>query len=269
VAYGYVYKIENLVNGKIYIGQTTLNPSKRYSSHLYELRNKKHKNLHLQSSYNNYGELNFKFTVLNYATDKKTLDKLEYDYIKSYNCLDDSKGYNLQSGGANGKPSLRTRRKMSEARKGEKAPWYGKMGSEHPRYGKPHSEKIRQKISETKKGKKLSLDHRQKISEAHKGKKLSLEVRKKLSEAHKGEKNHNYGKKFSPEICKKMGESQRRKGLFGFTGVGLHKKCNPEKKAWQSRVMHNKHTKSLGMFYDPLSAEIVHNLVLNELEELG
>ena len=44
--------------------------------------------------------------------------------------------------------SPETRRKMSEARKGEKNPMYGRTGEKSPNYGKTHSEETRQKISE-------------------------------------------------------------------------------------------------------------------------
>ncbi len=51
-----------------------------------------------------------------------------------------------------------TRKKMYEAKKGEK----------HPLYGKHHSEETRKKISESHKGKKFSLETRKKMSEAAK-----------------------------------------------------------------------------------------------------
>ena len=86
---------------------------------------------------------------------------------------------------------------MSEARKGEKAPFYGKhhseetrkklsearKGEKNPNYGKHLSEETRKKLSEAHKGKHLSEETRKKISEANKGKHHSEETRKKLSEA--------------------------------------------------------------------------------------
>ena len=76
-----------------------------------------------------------------------------------------------------------TRRKMSEAEKGEKNHFFGKHHSEetrrkmseakkgenHPLFGHHHSEETRRKISEAQKGKKhgpMSEEHRRKISEA-------------------------------------------------------------------------------------------------------
>ena len=42
-----IYKIINTENGKIYIGQS-INISHRWNCHKYDLKNKRHKNLHLQ-----------------------------------------------------------------------------------------------------------------------------------------------------------------------------------------------------------------------------
>jgi len=55
------------------------------------------------------------------------------------------------------------KRRMSEA----------KIGNRHPLYGKTHSSETRRKISESKKGKKKSEEHKQKISAARQG--ISLE----------------------------------------------------------------------------------------------
>ena len=68
-----------------------------------------------------------------------------------------------------------TRRKLSESKKGER----------HPMYGKHHTDETRKKLSEANKGKHHSEEHRRKISESQKGKHLSEEHRRKISEAMK------------------------------------------------------------------------------------
>ena len=98
-----------------------------------------------------------------------------------------------------------TRRKISEAEKGENAPMYGRTGENAPMYGKHHSEEIRRKISESHKGKHHTDDARKKMSESHKGKKFSEETRRKMSESHKG-------KTMSEESRRKMSEA--KKGLL-------------------------------------------------------
>ena len=76
-------------------------------------------------------------------------------------------------------PSEESRKKMSEKKKGEN----------NPLFGKHHSAETCKKISEANKGKHLSAEACKKIAEARKGKPLSAETRKKLSEAQNG-KNH-------------------------------------------------------------------------------
>lgn len=56
------------------------------------------------------------------------------------------------------KPSDNTKKKMSEAQKGEK----------NPNYGKHFSEEHKKKLSEAKKGKHLSEEHKNKIGESKK-----------------------------------------------------------------------------------------------------
>ena len=59
-----IYKIENLINGKIYIGSASINFIIRWNSHKNELKNNKHPNIHLQNAWNLYGEENFVFEVI-------------------------------------------------------------------------------------------------------------------------------------------------------------------------------------------------------------
>jgi predicted GIY-YIG superfamily endonuclease len=69
-----IYKIECLVNGNVYIGQS-LNIKLRWNKHKAQLRNGNHDNDYLQNSWNAYGEENFKFSLL-MVVDKKLLKNL-------------------------------------------------------------------------------------------------------------------------------------------------------------------------------------------------
>lgn len=110
------------------------------------------------------------------------------------------KGYNIADGGegdAGWHHSAETKQQMSEARKGSKAPRFGK----HP------SVETRKKMSEAHKGSKNSsfgkhpsAKTRKKISEANKGRRLLVEARKKMSEACKGSKNQRAIKIFANHI---------------------------------------------------------------------
>ena len=106
------------------------------------------------------------------------------------------------------------RRKMSEAKKGNK----------HPFYGKHHSEEAKRKMSEALKGKKLSEEHRRKIGEAQLGRKLSEEHIRKLSEAKKGKKlsethKKNLSKNHKGMLGKKHTEETRKKISIKHKGV--------------------------------------------------
>jgi hypothetical protein len=109
-------------------------------------------------------------------------------------------------------PSEETRRKISEASKGNTY-MLGKTLSEETkrkmsetRKGKTHSEETKKKQSEVKKGKTFSEEHRRNLSEAQKGKTPSEETKKKMSDAQKGEKNHFYDRTHSEETKRKISE---------------------------------------------------------------
>ena len=93
-----IYSIQNLINGKIYIGQTS-DLDIRWNRHKNQLRKNKHINKHLQNAWNKYGGYNFKFDIVKECSDDDDLNKLEQCYIKEYNSNNAKFGYNLTSGG--------------------------------------------------------------------------------------------------------------------------------------------------------------------------
>jgi len=131
-------------------------------------------------------------------------------------------GYNLmEGGGATGKRSKETKKKISESKKGEK----------HPMYGKKHAEETKQKMSEALSGEKCYMygkkhaeETKQKMSEAKLGKEHAEDTKKKMSEAKSGEKNHFYGKKHTEETKQKMSESSSGEKcyMYGKTGEKHH-----------------------------------------------
>ena len=88
-----IYKIENLVDKKVYIG-SSINVNKRQYKHFWMLRKNIHDNLHLQNSYNIHGESNFTFNVIDICN-IKDLIFLENHYINTYKSNDSDFGYNL------------------------------------------------------------------------------------------------------------------------------------------------------------------------------
>lgn len=61
---GVIYKIENSVNGKTYIGSTDRAFERRRVEHITELRGGYHDNKYLQNSWNKYGEDSFTFSII-------------------------------------------------------------------------------------------------------------------------------------------------------------------------------------------------------------
>ena len=93
----YIYKIENLINGKKYIGLTN-NIKRRRARHFTDLKYGRHDNSFLQKEYIKYGVDNFSFEILfSDDVDYDIISKKEQEYIKIYDSY--LNGYNQNEGG--------------------------------------------------------------------------------------------------------------------------------------------------------------------------
>lgn len=90
-----IYMIKNIINNKIYIGQS-LDILGRWKAHLNCLKNNKHVNKKLQNAWNKYGEFNFIFEIIEECLKEEIYDK-EIFYIEKYNSY--KTGYNQTLGG--------------------------------------------------------------------------------------------------------------------------------------------------------------------------
>ena len=123
-----IYKIENIINGKIYIGQSSW-LKHRIQAHKNDLRKNKHKNIHLQRAWNKYGEESFRFDILE-KCDIDKLDEREIYWIQKYDSYNN--GYNQTMGGDGNRGyivSEETKQKMRDNHcdvRGENNPMYGK-----------------------------------------------------------------------------------------------------------------------------------------------
>ena len=99
-----IYKIENLVNGKVYIGQSA-DMKRRWSDHKRMFNHKDDGSLKynypLYCAFRKYGEQNFSFEIIE-ECDEEELNEKEICYIKKYNSYvrwNNSNGYNQTIGG--------------------------------------------------------------------------------------------------------------------------------------------------------------------------
>ncbi len=164
-----IYKITNIINGKIYIG-SAINIKKRKTYHLWELNNNKHSNKHLQKSFNKYGETAFKFDTIENCEINDCV-KREQFYIDLFI----SQGVNmynicLKAGSVLG-------RKMSEETKKN-------IGLKNS--NKKLSQEQKDHLRRINIGKKLSVNCREKIRKGNLGKKMSEESKIKISIGNKG-----------------------------------------------------------------------------------
>ncbi len=147
---GYIYKIRNKIDNKIYVGQTIGDLETRWKGHLKKRSNCRY----LKSAINKYGVDNFEFKLVCITFDNN-LDDMEIKYIEQYNCLVPN-GYNLRLGGNSGRHNAETKQKISETLK--KRYDNDIIRLNNPRIGKPLSEITKKKLSEAHKGKKPSQE---------------------------------------------------------------------------------------------------------------
>lgn len=172
---GFIYKIVNKINWKIYVGQTTKT--------LLEDRFKEHRKptsncRYLLNSFKKYGIYNFEFIMIEDCLDSD-LNELEIMYISSHNSLVPN-GYNLKSGGnSGGKHHEETKKKISETLKGrtdiKRGCWVGRH----------HTEETKKKISEALKGIHRTEETKNKMSEIRSGKRHTEKSKEKMRSSNK------------------------------------------------------------------------------------
>lgn len=156
-----IYKIENLINGKVYVG-SAVNFKARVNLHIHRLRLKKHHSCKLQNSWNKYGEENFKFEIIELCEKDKLIEREQY-YIDLYDSF--NKGYNC-----NPKAGSNIGKKLTDEQKQKIS--QSKKGKPSNRIGSKHSEESKLKMSQIRKGKRWNPNF----------KKHTEDTKKKLSQ---------------------------------------------------------------------------------------
>lgn len=217
-------------NCKCYVGITSNTLLHRWGDHGQGYDNQ----LFMKRAIQKYGWDNIDHVVIAENLTQDEASKMEIELIKYYNSDNLDFGYNVSPGGYLQKPMTEEERKkhserlrgrkfsdeararISECRKGENNPFYGKHHSEETKQklrklstGREFSEESRKKISDAHKGKSKSQEQRDKIRKTLMGHTVSEETRKKMSDAKKGKPSPRKGVKLSDETRRRLSEAHK------------------------------------------------------------
>ena len=203
-----IYIIENIINGKSYVGSAE-KLDRRFKAHFNKLKCNKHENQRLQNAFNKYGVNSFEFRPIFIVENTEDLIYYEQKFINElkpeYNiCLvaGNTLGFKHSQESKDKMPKAVTGRKLSPERCAQMSEI---MKLRHK--NNPFSEETRLKLSNSQKGKPKSSEHLEKIWENRRKNgtdkhteesklKISqgLNRNPNLSEAHKGQIPWNKGK---------------------------------------------------------------------------
>lgn len=149
----FIYLVTNKVNGKRYVGQTTVSVQSRWTRHCWA--SAVVKNMPIATAIKKYGKENFTVETLAECASQEALDAAELHFATELNTFSPH-GYNLRAGRGRGSVSAEFREKMRQAALGKKA-----------------SPETRRRLSQVHLGVRQTAETRQKLSEHNKGKRAS------------------------------------------------------------------------------------------------
>lgn len=118
-----IYKVENIINKKVYIGQTIRDINIRKKEHLYNAFNGNSDYSPFHRALLKYGHENFIWTILCECDSKEEMNDMEFHYIKQYRSHTSMGGYNATYGGDGTPGAIRSslyKRKLSNSKKGKR-----------------------------------------------------------------------------------------------------------------------------------------------------
>lgn len=239
-----VYKITNLINGKIYIGQTINSIEKRFYYHCYDNRS----NSAIHKAIKKYGKQNFIIEEIDKAACRFGLNYKERFWILTLNSLDKSVGYNLKSGGdCGGSPNKEIRQKIGDSNRGRVTPQI-----------------VKDKISKSLKNRIFTQEHKDRISSALRGVKKNYTI--KLSDERKQAlATSRRGIQLTEE--EKLSISNAKNKTYNQRGKSKYKYVYYEKhaKSWRARIQKVGKRKDLGNFKsEELAAKTADIYIISE-----
>lgn len=205
-----IYKITNIVNGKVYIGQTKELLSKRFLGHCHC---KSHRS-HISSAIIKYGRENFTIDQIDQAQTQEELDNKEIYWISFYDSINRDKGYNILPGGSGRKHTEESKKKMSESRKGRRNSPEAIERTRLSNIGRKRKEGTGAKISAALKGKKRgpiwTEEQKKEIGQRNKGKKHTEETIQKMKESQAKQLERKKAYVFTEEHKQKLREARAK-----------------------------------------------------------
>ena len=177
--FGQVYCITNLINGRFYIGQTIRSLSYRWSVHKSDSKYRPESWLH--KAIRKYGPENFDIQRLGVAATEDDLNRLEEMWILATGACKREFGYNLKTGGSQGRPTPEVIEKIRAKNTGRKLSEEHRRRMSAARKGVKHSPEHTAKIAAALKGRTPSPQCRASVALANSRRQHSDETRRKLS----------------------------------------------------------------------------------------
>ena len=222
---GIIYEIENKINGHCYIGMTTQTFRERKRQHKKDIARNTH--FYIYRAFKKYGWDSFNWKIIGTSENIDILKEMEKTFISYYKGIG-IKLYNLTDGGEG-------------------------------TFGYHHTQETKQRLSQLKRKK---IDEKEIVSLYLEGKTL-YEIAEKMGCSIK----IVWSRLIENNIkIRNSRDSRRGRGLFGFTGGYFSRKnTNPWNRVWQASLRINNKKIFFGYFEDPLSCNIVYDLVKEEI----
>lgn len=223
-----IYLWTNLVNNKVYVGQT-----QNFYDRMKQYQRGNDSERVIGKALSKYGFDNFDISVLEKDIPLNKLDEREQCWMDYYHSYDNNIGYNVckEAGTTRGfRHSEESKKKMSQKQKEyyEQHPEKIRRGEDNPMFGKKASDETRAKISR-------SLIGNQHVKGKHWN--LSEETKEKHRQNMLGKQNC-LGRKLSDETKQKIADSNRRRVYSQETKDKISKS---QKELWKTEEYRSKY----------------------------